>query len=68
MLTIVGWDERLRQVGAIQAFLRLGSICWKLEGSASISSPFHPRNLSKYSVLDRVSPSRAPHSTKKPFV
>ena len=35
-------------------------------GSASINSPVQFRNLSKNNVFDRVSPSSAPHSMKKP--
>lgn len=67
-LTIMGYCLVLKQLGDKYAFLFLVSIMAKLSGSASTRSPLQLRWRSKYKVLDRVSPSKAPHSTKKPPV
>jgi hypothetical protein len=58
----------LKQVGANHDFLILLTTLRKFEGSASTKSPCQFRCLSKNSVFERVSPSRAPHSTKNPPV
>jgi hypothetical protein len=58
----------LKQVGANQALRFFATMDMKFEGDASTRSPVQPMNLSRESVFDLVSPSKAPHSTKKPFV
>jgi hypothetical protein len=65
-LTIMGYGSMLKQLGDKYAFLFFASIFTKLRGSASTSSPLQLRWRSKYKVFERVSPSKAPHSTKNP--
>jgi hypothetical protein len=48
---------RFRLMSCLYAFL-----------SASISNPLQPSDRSMYKVLDRNSPSKPPHSIKKPLV
>jgi len=65
--TMSGYRFMLRQVGANHALRFFSTTSWKLDGSASTKSPSQPIYFSRYSVLERVSPSRAPHSIKNPF-
>uniref|UniRef100_A0A224XQ49 Putative secreted protein n=1 Tax=Panstrongylus lignarius TaxID=156445 RepID=A0A224XQ49_9HEMI len=66
--TTSGYGFILRQVGDSQALLFLFINSTKFSGSGSIKRPVQFKYLSKYKVLDRVSPSNAPASIKKPFL
>ena len=63
----MGFGWVLRHAGTAHAFLCFLSTDLKFCGSPSIRIPSQPRFCSMNSVFERISPSNAPHSIKKPF-
>lgn len=64
--TLDGYGFGARQTLAAHARLCLVLRARKAAVSASTSKPFHPFSTSSHRVLDMLSPSSAPASTKNP--
>lgn len=62
-----GLVVKLKQAGTNFTFLCFSNADAKLLGSASIKSPDQPSLRSSRNVLERYSPSKAPHSMKNPL-